>query len=92
MFISDSGNESSLKSVFESDGLSGMIFFEHEIKRTGMKSDTRVKNLRTRFDIVCQSKDSISKTALGKFNFKKFVIDSQCMLGFSRLKTVNFLL
>ena len=30
--ISDSGSESILKSVFGSDGLSGMIFFEQEMK------------------------------------------------------------
>jgi hypothetical protein len=38
MFTSDSGNESILKFVLERNGLSGMIFFEHdeinnEIKR-----------------------------------------------------------
>ena len=32
IFISDSGNESIFNSVFPSDGLSGMIFFEQEIQ------------------------------------------------------------
>jgi len=56
MLISDSGNESILKSLLASTGLSGIIFFAHEMKIRGSAKQTSKRNLAAGFDIVYQNK------------------------------------
>ena len=64
ILISDSGKESILKSVFVSEGLSGIIFFEQEIKLIAEIINPK-QNLE-RLDIVFQSKRFSHKKRVNK--------------------------
>jgi len=53
ILISDSGRESILKSVLPNEGLSGIIFFEHEIR---LVRQIRNRQNLSRFSMTFQSK------------------------------------
>jgi hypothetical protein len=57
IFNSDSGKESILKFVFERKGLSGIIFFEHEVansrkKQTKMEVGFKELNIASKIPVI----------------------------------------
>jgi hypothetical protein len=66
MFTSDSGKESILKSVFSKEGLSGIIFFEQQIKKM---EEMKTKQNLTGFSMTFQSKRFRFKNGKAEIKF-----------------------